>query len=134
MNYQKEKLNFSWTLCNGSYKSVRRLKQHYAISSCEAPTHQCQATQEYQSTQKQRQLTHEQNLLIPSLNNNEVTHYTWGKYWKKEFKENVTFIKKQIVYWKKNLFLLPTRKGGKSLIYDLTKLLNEWIDDSPLKK
>ena len=116
MSSQKEKLTFLCNSCNGSYKSKRGLKQHYARSSCEAPTHQCQATQECQST-------HEQELLIPSLNNNEVTHYTWGRYRDIEFEENVTFICKQIVYWKKNLFLLPTGKVGKLFIDELTKLL-----------
>ena len=92
MNSQKKKLTFSCVSCNGSYKSERGLKQHYARSSCEAPTHQCQAAQERQSTQEQRQSTHEQDLLIPPLNNNEVMHYTWAIYRDIEFEENVTFI------------------------------------------
>ena len=134
MNSQKEKLTFSCVSCNGSYISERGLKQHYARSSCEAPTHQCQATQERQLTQKQCQSTHEQELLIPPLNNNRVTHYTWGRYRDIEFEENVTFIYEQIVYWKKNRFLLPTGKDGKLFIDELAKIFNAWIDDSPLKK
>ena len=63
-----------------------------------------------------------------------MTHYTWGRYPDIEFEENVTFIYEQIVYWKKNLFFLPTGKAGKLFIDELTKLLNAWIDDSPLKK
>ena len=77
MNSQKEKLAFSCISCNSSYKSKQGFKQHYAGIPCEAPTHQCQATQERQSTQEQRQSTYEQELLIPLSNNNEVTHYTW---------------------------------------------------------
>ena len=133
MNSEKEKLTFSCVLCNGFYKSERGLKQHYARSSCEGPTHQCQATQERQSAQEQRQSTQKQELFIPPLNNNEVTHYNWGRYRDIEFKENVTFIYEKIVYWKKNLFLLPTGKAGKLFIDELTKLFNAWIDDSPLK-
>ena len=72
--------------------------------------------------------------MIPPLNNNEVTHYTWGKYRDIEFEENVTFICEQIVYWKKNRFLLPTGKAGKLFIDELAKIFNPWIDDSPLKK
>ena len=115
MNSQKKKLTFANVSCNGSYKSKRGLKQHYTRSSCEAPTHQCQVTQERQSTQEQRQSTHEQKLLVPHLNNNEVTHYTWGRYRGIEFEENFTFIYEQIVYWKKSLFLLPTGRVGKKL-------------------
>ena len=128
MNSQKKRLTFSCVSCNGSYKSERGLKQHYARSSCEAPTPQ------YQATQEQRQSTHEQELLIPPLNNDEVTHYIWGRYRDIEFEENVTFIYEQIVYWKKNLFLFPTGKAGKLFIDKLTKLFNAWIDGSPLKK
>ena len=63
-----------------------------------------------------------------------MTHYTWGRYPGIEFEENVTFIYEQIVYWKKNLFFLPTGKAGKLFIDELTKLFNAWINDSPLKK
>ena len=72
----KREVDLLCVSCNGSYKSKRGLKQDYSRPSCEAPTHQCQATQERQSTQEQRQATYEQELLIPPLNNNEATHYT----------------------------------------------------------
>ena len=134
MNSQKEKLTFSCVSCNVSHTSEQGLKQHCARSSCEAPTHQCQATQERQSTHEQRQSIHEQEVLIPPLNNNEVMHYTLRRCRDIEFHENVTFIYAQIVYWRKNLFLLPTEKAGKLFIDELTKLFNAWIDDSTLKK
>ena len=114
MNSQKEQLAFSCLLCNSSYKSEQGLKQHYARTSSELPTPQCQATQEHQSTQGQHQSTYKQELLIPPLNNNEVIHYTWGRYQDIEFQENFAFIYKQID--------------------ELTKLFNAWIGDSPLKK
>ena len=78
MNSQKEKLTFSCVLCNSCYKSEGGLNQHYSRSFCEAPTPQCQAKQNRQSTQKQLQSTHKQELLTTPLNNNEVTHHTWG--------------------------------------------------------
>ena len=39
----------------------------------------------------------------------------------------------QIVYGKRNLFLLPSGKAGKQYIYETTKLMNEWLQESPLK-
>ena len=98
MNFQKEKLTFSCLSCNGSNKSERGLKQRYAGSSCETLIHQCQVPKERQSTQEQRQSTYKQELSIPPLNNNKVTHYTWGRYRDIEIDENVTFIYEQIVY------------------------------------
>ena len=81
----------------------------------------------FKTTQEQRQSTHKQELLIPPLNNNDVTHYTWGRYRDIEFEDNVTFIYEQIVYSMKNLFLLPTGKAGKLFINELAKLFNAWI-------
>ena len=40
---------------------------------------------------------------------------------------------REIVYWKKNLFLLPTGQAGKSLIDEIFRLTNEWIHESSLK-
>ena len=37
------------------------------------------------------------------------------------------------MYWKKNLFLLPTGQAGKSLIDEIFRLMNEWIHESSLK-
>ena len=39
----------------------------------------------------------------------------------------------QIVYWRKNLFFLPSGKAGKQYIGETTKLMNEWLQESHLK-
>ena len=38
-----------------------------------------------------------------------------------------------IVYWKKNLFMLPSGRAGKDYIGEITRLLNAWIQDSAMK-
>ena len=38
-----------------------------------------------------------------------------------------------IVYWKKNLFMLPSGRAGKDYIDEITRLLNAWIQDSAMK-
>ena len=48
-------------------------------------------------------------------------------------KTNVSVVYEQIVYWKKNLFLLLSGKAGKQVLDETTKLINEWLQDSPLK-
>ena len=40
---------------------------------------------------------------------------------------------KKIVYWKKNLFLLPSGQAGKSFIDEIFIMMKEWIYESPLK-
>jgi len=40
---------------------------------------------------------------------------------------------KIFVFWRKNVFLLPTGECGKDYIDEMTRLLNAWIGDSALK-
>ena len=39
----------------------------------------------------------------------------------------------KIVYWRKNLFLLPTGAAEKSLIKETTRMINAWVYDAPIK-
>ena len=48
-------------------------------------------------------------------------------------KKNLNVIYDIIVYWKKNLFMLPTGRAGKDYIDEITRLLNAWIQDSAMK-
>ena len=41
--------------------------------------------------------------------------------------------KKIKIYWKKNLFLIPSRQAGKNFIDELSRLMNEWIQELSLK-
>ena len=51
------------------------------------------------------------------------------------FKKNVNYVyEKVVVYWRKNLFLLPTGKVGQCYIDEIAKLMNDWAHDSPLKE
>ena len=52
---------------------------------------------------------------------------TWGDYPSHVFEANVWTVYKEIVYWKKNLFLLPSGRAGKQFIYETTKWMNKWF-------
>ena len=39
----------------------------------------------------------------------------------------------QIVYWRKNVFMVPTSASGKKFINEFTRLFDQWIYDTPLK-
>ena len=47
-------------------------------------------------------------------------------------KKKITEIYEKIVYWKRNIFMLPFGKAGKKYIDHVNYLLNEWLNDSPL--
>ena len=53
--------------------------------------------------------------------------YTWSNYPSHVFEANVSTVYKQIVYWKKNLFLLSSGRAGKQFIDETTKWMNEWF-------
>ena len=67
------------------------------------------------------------NIVTPEV------RYKWGRYDSYQFEENLSLVYEKIVCWKKNLFLLPSRRAGKQFIEETTKLRNEWLHDSPLK-
>ena len=58
-------------------------------------------------------------------------------YWNE--KPGATFINelnkanKEIVYWRKNLFRLPKGAAGKSFINEMTRMINAWVHDTPIK-
>ena len=62
--------------------------------------------------------------------NNVVTDtvFKWGDIDAATFIVRVEMIYGKVVYWKKNLFLLPTGKSGKLYIDESVKLLNSWVE------
>ena len=63
----------------------------------------------------------------------EISTYNWREYTNKQFEKNVSSIYENIVYWKKNIFLLPTGKGGRYFIDETARLIDAWVRCSPLK-
>lgn len=49
-----------------------------------------------------------------------------------EFTERVEQIYEKIVYWKRNLFLLPSGKTGRIFTDETVRLLNSWTERSAL--
>ena len=63
----------------------------------------------------------------------EKSTYKWRGYANKQFEENISSIYEKIVYWKKNIFLLPTGECGRCCIDETTMLIDAWARGSPLK-
>ena len=59
--------------------------------------------------------------------------YIWGKYKDHEFEKNLSQVYETVVFWRKNLLLLPSGKAGKRFIGEVSRLMSEWLHDSPLK-
>ena len=63
----------------------------------------------------------------------EISTYKWGEYTNKQFEENGSSIYEKIVYWKRNIFLLPISKSGRCFTDKTTRLIHVWVRSSSLK-
>ena len=52
-----------------------------------------------------------------------------GRIYQKDLEET----NNQIVYWRKNIFMVPIGASGKKFIDEIFRLLNLWANDTPLK-
>ena len=59
--------------------------------------------------------------------------YIWGKYKDHEFEKNLSQVYETVVFWRKNLFLLPFGKAGRKFIGEVSRLMSEGLHDSLLK-
>ena len=59
--------------------------------------------------------------------------YIWGKYKDHEFEKNLSQVYETVVFWRKNRFLLQSGKAVRKFIGEVSRLMSEWLYDSPLK-
>ena len=81
-----------------------------------------QSTTESQQRQNAREIVNE-----------EYTNIKWGERNLREVSKKIKDAYDRIVFWKKNLFMLPTDAAAKKYITETTKLMNGWTNNSPLK-
>ena len=84
------------------------------------------AVNDLQSTTESQQ---RQN--VREIVNEEYTNIKWGERNLREVSKKIQ--DERLVFWKKNLLMLPTGAAAKKCITETTKLMNGWTDNSPLK-
>ena len=69
------------------------------------------------------------------LSRNELppSTFLWNKVDGNTFTNDLNQAYDRIVFWKKNMFLLPTGAAGKKFIAELTRLMYAWVNDTPMK-
>ena len=92
--------NAKCSYCQKLFCTERGLLQHCQITNCQGNLHMEPA---------------DPKPLNKPENSIETSTYKWGEYTNNQFEENVSSICKKIVYWKKNIFLLPIGKGEAAL-------------------
>ena len=63
-----------------------------------------------------------------------IQQFFWGATPGDEAAQDLKNCYEEIVFWRKNLFMLPKGASGKDYIRETTRLLNEWVSDSPIKE
>ena len=56
---------------------------------------------------------------------------SWGESSLSEFEENIKSCYKEIVKWRKNLFLLPSGRAGKDFILEMKRLIDLFVNKTP---
>ena len=64
---------------------------------------------------------------------NRIPLFMWGDKNDIEFTVNLNFIYEKIVYWRRNLFKLPSGKSGKDYIKECSRLIRAWSSKSALR-
>ena len=60
-------------------------------------------------------------------------NFQWGRINGEVFSQQITRSYEEIVKWKRNVFLVPSGKVGKSFIQELARLYQAYADESPLE-
>ena len=74
------------------------------------------------------------NILYQMMNHLiQAERFYWGEEKGSQITKDIGECYDKIVYWRRNLFMLPNGGAGKNYIREMTRLLNSWNEDSPLK-
>ena len=116
----------NWTLypcdiCNKRYKSQSGLKCHR--KNCTRPTRD--GIVDITSPMEDTSVENNQQQITP--------RFEWRKYEEAQFVKMLNAVYDKAVFWRKNIFLLPSGKSGKQYIEETTRLINSWIHNSPLQ-
>ena len=115
--------------CDRSFHSSRGLKQHQRSSQSRNNT---PTDRESTETIEDSQFFTKTSISADQLSTQSVK-YIWGKYKDHEFEKNLSQVYETVVFWRKNLFLLPSGKAGRKFVGEVSRLMGEWLLDSPLK-
>ena len=67
------------------------------------------------------------------LQNITVEAIEWGHHTEKDLRQILDSTYDEVVFWKKNFFLLPSGSAGKKFIREMTRLINAWNNNTALK-
>ena len=112
----------SCSICHRIFRTYRGLIQHR--NACKRkqskPSNEETITTTIESSTEETTTTLTQNFKWNNVDGNLFTN-------------ELNHVYDTIVYWRKNLFMLPTGSAGKKYICEITRLINAWVNDTPMK-
>ena len=116
---------FKCNLCERSFETQRGLNRHYTF---------CQSRHNSQlSPQDETTVNEDQSISIIDNLVRDVPDFIWGEMSADIFIRDLNFIYEKTVYWKKNIFKLPSGSTGKKFIRECTRLIKSWTSKSALR-
>ena len=70
---------------------------------------------------------------ITFAENETIFFYVWGSHTKDDIFQIINAAYEEVVFWRKNVFMLPIGQAGKSFIKEMTKMIEMWNNDGNLK-
>ena len=94
----------------------------------------CRKKQEQQNQQLEANNDQENTHRLQDMSREPVNEpFYWNEKPGKTFVNELNNAYDKIVYWRKNLFLLLTGAAGESFINEMTRMINAWVYDTPIK-
>ena len=115
---KEKEIQFLCEFFSKKYKLHSGLKRHQ--KNCAKPTHEVDInpTETTSINISQQHLT---------------SRFECGNYKEPEFVKMLNTVYDKVVFWRKNIFLLPSGRSGKLYIEETTRLINSWTHKSPLQ-
>ena len=125
------------TICDRTFRSNRGLNQHLRsnqhLRTCQSKSKENVSNVIPATLTAEEDASLSEIIDIESNVSTDRLHYKWGNFPDNIFEKNVSIVYEKVVYWKKNMFLLPSGRAGKQYVDETTRLMNEWLHDSPMK-
>jgi hypothetical protein len=119
--------DFKCTVCNQrSFNTYRGLNQH--LPYCLVKKQKLNQSH----TSSQPVIRNEEQIPIAEII--EISNFKWGNKDGTAISKEITEAYEKVVYWRKNLFMLPTGAIGKEYIRELTRLFQAWTYNTPESK
>ena len=115
---KESEIQFLCEFCSKKYELYSGLKRHQ--KNCAKPTQEV----DINPSEATSIIVSQQHL---------TSRFEWGDYKEPEFVKMLNTVYDKVMFWRKNIFLLPSGRSGKLYIEETTRLINSWTHKSPLQ-